>query len=125
MPYKIESLIGQTFGRGIVIADGPPAIKPNGRRAGTSVLRCQCGKIYKATNNALKTANTRSCGCLEHDTLVARNTKHGFAKRGSIHRVYKVWCGIVERTTNPNSSNAKNYIKRGLVICEAWLEFPN
>ena len=46
---------------------------------------------------------------------------HGLSKT----RLYKIWEGMVERTTNCNAASYKNYGGRGVSICNEWLHFRN
>lgn len=51
--------------------------------------------------------------------------KHGHNKKGKISKIYTVWANIVQRCTNLNSPNYKNYGGRGITICKRWLKFEN
>lgn len=46
-----------------------------GRRGGFSVCRCECGHIGEYWNTALRSGQTRSCGCLQRD-CARENIKH-------------------------------------------------
>lgn len=35
-------------------------------------------------------------------------------------RTYRIWKIMIQRATNPNQINAKNYIGRGIKVCERW-----
>jgi len=55
--------------------------------------------------------------------LLRRNTKHGFAKRGSKARLYNIWVRMKQRCFDPNTDDYKRYGGRGVTICEEWLRF--
>lgn len=64
---------------------------------------CECGKYRAANGGQLKSGNTKSCGCLNADTLRTRWTKHGHAPAGNPSPEYNSWRGARERCVNPNS----------------------
>lgn len=35
------------------------------------------------------------------------------------------WAAMLYRATNQNSRRAKDYVGRGIVVCERWKEFKN
>ena len=45
-----------------------------------------------------------------------RNITHG--ETGT--RLYRIWKGIIQRTTNENSDSFKDYGGRGIGVCEEW-----
>lgn len=78
--------------------------------------RCACGNLHDVRFGALRTGNTRSCGCYHY----VRQTRHGM----SGHPLYKVWGGAVQRCENPNSSRYHRYGGRGISICQEWRHDP-
>lgn len=46
----------------------------------------------------LRKGNTKSCGCYRNELAAARVRTHGKART----RVYKIWCAMINRGTNPN-----------------------
>jgi hypothetical protein len=51
------------------------------------------------------------------------NNKHGFAKKGSVHPLYKVWLAMKQRCTNPNNAHWADYGGRGIMLCGPWHTF--
>lgn len=49
------------------------------------------------------------------------NQTHGM----SSSRTYRIWDGMIQRTTNPNSATAHHYIGRGIGVCDNWRDFSN
>ena len=48
------------------------------------------------------------------------NTNH----HGLNHtRIYRCWCDMKQRCTNPKSTNYKNYGARGITFCDEWKDF--
>jgi len=46
------------------------------------------------------------------------NYKHGMRHT----RVYRIWCGMKNRCTNPNEEAFKDYGARGITVCARWSE---
>lgn len=86
---------------------------------------CDCKKEKIVNIRSLKNGYTKSCGCLlkEFNTDGNHNKKHGMSGT----RFYKIWKGIKNRCLNPNPNYEyfKNYIGRGISVCNEWLEFIN
>ena len=106
-------LTGQNFGRLIVIKRVENDKSGNHRW----LCRCDCGKEKVIRGSDLKNGHTKSCGCLK--------IKHGHTKNGKPDGIYKSWHDIIQRCTNPNCSNYKDYGGRGIMVCEEWLDFLN
>lgn len=73
MPPRIKDIAGQRFGRLV-------AIRPTEKRLNNFVVwecKCDCGNIVFKRGTALKTGNTKSCGCL----LKESNIKKGIRRR--------------------------------------------
>jgi hypothetical protein len=60
----LPSLMGQRFARLVVVAEAAELSKDGKRRW---VCRCDCGGLATVTGNNLKTAKTKSCGCLQRE----------------------------------------------------------
>lgn len=111
--HKKVNAIGQRFGRLTVIEETTE------RKAGSIcwICKCDCGNITNPISyTALKRGHTKSCGCWSKEKHKEVFTKHGLF--GS--RLYKIWCGIKERCSNPNRKEYKNYGGRGISVCEEW-----
>ena len=48
-----------------------------------------------------------------------KSIKHGFYGTPT----YKSWDSMKQRCTNPKAKGSKNYLSRGIKICEKWLDF--
>ena len=80
------------------------------------VCECSCGKQIIVPLNSLRTGNTRSCGCLKNEMWIEKRTKHGFCGT----RIYQTWANMIQRTTNDNNTEFKNYGGRGITVCQEW-----
>jgi hypothetical protein len=107
-------LTGQRFRKLVAIA-------PHGRR-GKRVLwlcRCDCGNEKAIPVLTLRNGNSTSCGCQQ--VALGKNLRHGMSKTSE----HKIWTGIHERCTNPNSKFFSHYGGRGIRRCERWDAFEN
>lgn len=116
-PPRRKDLVGQVFNRLTVMSTAPN--RPNKRAYW--VCKCECGRETISSTNDLKQDRIRSCGCLQAETRIKANTKHGF--NGS--RTYVSWCSMLARCTNEKLRSYKNYGGRGIVVCSRWMEFEN
>lgn len=85
------------------------------------LFQCSCGKQHKAKIKNVRNGNTSSCGCLQSEILVKRNTVHGLSKKYPL--AYRSWKDLRQRCTNPNHKDFKDYGGRGIFVCEEWNSF--
>lgn len=78
---------------------------------------CRCGKQVTVDARHLKSGATISCGCYNQKS----KKKHGMYGTPE----YVVWGNMVQRCTNKNSPEYKNYGGRGIFVAEEWLVFEN
>jgi len=107
---QVVDLTGQAFGKLTVI--GLAEIN-NGSTYW--LCHCDCGGVNTVKNGNLRSGNTGSCGCLKKGA----NMTHGESKS----KLYAVWRGILDRTTNPRSENYHNYGGRGITTSKEFTEF--
>jgi len=104
-------LTGQRFGRLLVVAYS------HSNNGAFWRCRCDCGGEAVRRGADLRRALTRgpaqtvSCGCTP-----ARQT-HGLTGT----RLYRAWYNMVVRCTYPDGKNYANYGKRGIKVCDEWL----
>lgn len=54
------------------------------------------------------------------------NLKHGENRRnGGCTRLYSIWGGIIQRTTNKKNNHYQEYGGRGIKVCEEWRDSIN
>ena len=77
---------------------------------------CECGNTTIVPGNALKSGNTKSCGCFNKkastERIVSINTKHGMAHT----RLFRVWSGMIARC----NGDSKYYGAKGITVCDEW-----
>lgn len=78
------------------------------------LCKCDCGnkKIVKPAfwNNG----SVKSCGCCSRPTKLEHSEE--------LDRLRRIRRGMIQRCYNKNNENYENYGKRGISICEEWLE---
>lgn len=77
--------------------------------------RCDCGTTTIVPANALRTGNTKSCGCARGPL------KHG--KTGT--PTYTSWESMRARCRSPRATAYSRYGGRGITICTRWDSFEN
>lgn len=80
------------------------------------LCKCDCGNSTIVSSNSLLSNKTKSCGCLNIEKIIKRNTKHNLSKS----RIYKTWCGIKGRCFRSTEPNYKYYGGRGITMCNEW-----
>ena len=86
--------------------------------------KCDCGNETIVSKTHLRTGHTRSCGCLF--TEWGHKPRPSVAKHyQSKTRIYRIWSGMLDRTTNPKSKSYSNYMGRGIGVCDEWKTFTN
>jgi hypothetical protein len=71
----------------------------------------------------VKSGRTVSCGC--HREKIKTIGRTGLAFKVSDHPLHGVWEGIKQRCYNPNHVSYCNYGRKGVILCEDWLNFKN
>lgn len=116
MPNHFHDLLGQRFGRRVVVA-------PAGRCPTRWRVRCDCG-----TENVVRATvlvDTVSCGCWRRDRMATLNLKHGHARAGKHSGEWNTWMGMLARCGNPGCRDWPRYGGRGVAVCARWLRFED
>jgi hypothetical protein len=114
---KAEDIVGKRFGRLTVEARLPM----NRHGAIVWMCRCDCGGSTKADRQALRSGNTKSCGCLKREIISASRSTHGM----SDSRTYRTWTTMRARCTYESVGAYKHYGGRGIKVCDRWGVFEN
>jgi hypothetical protein len=116
MPAKKVISLGDKYGRLTIIKEIEPRVFPKGKHRQV-LCECKCGVIRPYLHSALRTGNTRSCGCLESELNIARRTTHSMTKTPE----YKTYHCIKERCFS-DTKYSHLYKDRGITMCHGWLE---
>jgi len=114
-----DSKIGLQFGRLTIIAFAK--VFPAGRRPSRQLCLCDCscGNQCEKPWDYLRSGETRSCGCLSHDSTVAVNKKkrtHGLTGT----KLYAVWYNMMQRCYDKEDGGYPDYGGRGIFVCKRW-----
>ncbi len=128
MPALLE-LTGQRFMRLVAlrrVTSGP------GIRVHKWECRCDCGTIRVVAASALRSGNSKSCGCLQREKAAISVRKHHPRLRQLLRKhgmantpTHSVWSGMRGRCNRPKHKNYGDYGGRGIRVCERWRKFEN
>lgn len=108
MPRKVENIIGQKFGRLLVVKN----LGVNSHGSTLHRCICDCGNIKDTPISYLKQGHTTSCGCL----VKQMRTVHTLSQS----RLYNIHQGMLKRCYNENSAAYQCYGGRGIIVCNEW-----
>ena len=105
-------LVGQTFGRLTVLS------RQGSDSKGCALwnCKCECGNETLVKTSSLRNGKTRSCGCLQKETLPIAGLKHG----GGGTRLYYCWHNMITRCENPTCKCFERYGGRNISVYEEW-----
>lgn len=110
---NLQDLAGMVFSRLTVVAFA-------GRNKEGRIMwrcRCECGTDNViAAGKHLKNGGAQSCGCIQRENIGRVRRTHGQSRTVE----HKIWEGIKSRCGNENCTDARNYIARGITICDRW-----
>lgn len=101
-------LVGQRFGRLVVISQAPSA---GGSRRWN--CQCDCGNTTVARTGDLRKGDTKSCGCIRKEVMCTRLNL-------SRHPIYTTWNSMIGRCYRPATNGYSNYGGRGITVCDEW-----
>jgi hypothetical protein len=81
------------------------------------VCLCDCGNETQVVASSLKSARTRSCGCLRTEVTKKTMTTHGLTNSPE----YGIWSAMKKRCYDTNNQDYKNYGGRGITVCDRWV----
>lgn len=120
MPIKLKDIVGQRFGRLVVISR---VAKPGLTQW---MCRCDCGSVKAYWNNRLarRIGGTKSCGCWSLERNSETHLIHGHSSEQVISGAYRSWRSMKARCSNPGNIGYRYYGAKGIKVCDEWLSFP-
>ena len=121
---KFKDLTGQKFNK-------LTAIKHIGGRYSKWLFVCDCGKETITSSQAVRTGNTKSCGCImKHSRVNKHLITHGWQvgnfKEKKYIRFYGIFKGVRQRCNDKNYTAYKRYGGRGIkCYWDKFEEFAN
>ena len=117
-----KDLTGQRFGRLIVIRE-------YGRSKDGHVAwlcKCDCGreKVVRGSSLTRRKNPTVSCGCLQREQTVSRNTTHG-CKHEPWYAVYRNMMQRCGHREGGKEYDLHCYRDRGITVCDLWQKSPS
>lgn len=84
-------------------------------------FKCDCGNETTTKASSVVRGKTRSCGCLQKETIANvghKNATHGYGRTSE----YGIWFNMVQRCHNPKHIGYENWGGRGIGVCERWMD---
>lgn len=81
---------------------------------------CDCGNYKTLSTGALRSGNTKSCGCLHKERVSNKFRKH-FLKNTP---EYTSWQLMKDRCYNKNNKTFEYYGGKGITVCDRWINNP-
>ena len=94
---KFIDLTGKRFGKLTVIKRTDDYISPKGKHSVRWLCQCEYGTVKAIAQSSLKSGDTQSCGCSQHDKITTRGL-YGT-------RLYHIW-GNMKRRCNSKSDSS-------------------
>ena len=119
----VLDMIGQRFGRLVVISKAEKPVGSN-RRRNYWLCQCDCGKQKVVASDKLLNGDTKSCGCLKIELAKKKleNYKDGRTTHGlSATRLYNIYNKMKNRCYKTDDPKYYRYGARGITVCEEWL----
>ena len=81
---------------------------------------CYCGNKFVVESLKLRSGHTKSCGCYKRKVTGDTHRRHGATSGGKKLRLYTIWRDMRKRCRNPKTCFHKNYVDRGIRVCDEW-----
>lgn len=79
---------------------------------------CRCACKIEQSIRAYDLLNGKSLMCRQCSVSLASKSGRNIEEDGT----YNTWVHMIQRCTNPNSKDYKNYGARGITVCDLWLD---
>lgn len=89
------------------------------------LCKCDCGNLKTAQITDLELGKVNSCKECSSKFRTKRQIIHGHSLTKNKTPTYKSWTNMYTRSTNPNRKQSKDYVLRGITMCDRWFDFEN
>lgn len=107
---------GATFNSLTLTGNFSFIVTKEGRRLVVEAM-CKCGVIKNYPYRYLVSGNTKSCGCVRRENILASKVTHALSK----HPLYSVYQDMKRRCYDKKDGSYKNYGGRGISVCDEWV----
>lgn len=124
MATSFIDLTGKRFGRWLVIEQAPretPKSPYHKKHPGQTrwKCRCDCGTVKdRVQYGGLVKGGSKSCGCLRRE-LRQKPDNEVHSQRNPL---YSTWMSMKTRCYNLKHPSSKHYGRRGIKVCQRWLD---
>jgi hypothetical protein len=89
-----------------------------------AVFQCECGKKIVSLVTHVRNSKANSCGCVRAKKLGEMSKGNSFSKKHGMSntRTYISWSSMLDRCLNENATSYFNYGKKGVTVCDRWVE---
>lgn len=120
MSNKID-LTGSKFGRLLIIEQAPSRRDKNGNSCVFWKCKCDCGNVIEKKASLIKTGHSKSCGCLQRETIKKQGHKNfkgeGVAGVNSLFTRYKRGARTRKLEFNLDKESFKNLLFQPCHYC--------
>lgn len=113
---RVVQMAGKRFGALVVLRRAPRT-----HRQADWICRCDCGTECVKRGYYLRQNKVKSCGlagCIWWNFLAPGNVKAHALE-------YSSWASMLRRCQGLNKKDKRNYLDRGIIVCERWKSFEN
>jgi hypothetical protein len=111
---------GDLYG-GIMLTGKSYSMIKSGRKRRFVECICECGNLFFASFDSLRSKYITACGCTKKARIIALNKSRIKKVKKVKHPLYSKWRGIKSRCYNENEIGYKNWGGRGIIVCDEWL----
>lgn len=115
---KLIDRVGNKYNRLTVLS----RVENYRNSTGTSIVmyncKCDCGNFSKVSSNELSSGGTKSCGCLQKESVSKAHTKHMMCGTPE----YNSYNNMISRCTKESNQDYEHYGGRGITVSSEWLE---
>lgn len=114
---SIVDVSGMRFGN-LTVAEMCEERASNGKVLWKCV--CDCGNTTRTDSYSLRLGKTKSCGCVGRARIGKETRKYPKDERVVFKKEWQAWIGMNRRCTDEKSQDYKDYMERGIKVCQEW-----